>query len=124
MKPRRSVFSQRDSYCIFLQVKNCTVGIVDDNIYEDDEMFMLKIARPLGTDQCEARIGTLNSTNITITNSEDGQYWLFSCIHVIPVLENELYRTCQFTRHCVYSVKINSELLLGLYENICLEIFF
>ena len=73
-KPRRLFFSQRGSYCIFLQVKNCTVGIVDDNIYEDDEMFMLKLARPLGTDQCEARIGTLNSTNITITNSEDGQY--------------------------------------------------
>ena len=55
-------------------MKNCPVGIVDDNIYENDEMFMLKLARPLGTDQCEARVGATNSTNITITNSEDGQY--------------------------------------------------
>ena len=37
-------------------------------------MFFLKLAQPLGTDKCEARVGAVNTTNITITNPEDGEY--------------------------------------------------
>ena len=49
------------------------MGIVDDEQYEEDEVFLLKLAQPQGTDKCEARIGRVNTTTVTITNPEDGE---------------------------------------------------
>lgn len=71
--------------CCFLppKVKNCTVGIVDDDVFEDDETFFLKLTRPLGTDTIGARIGDVNSTEITVTNLDDGNY-------VIPIKQKHI----------------------------------
>ena len=49
------------------------MGIVDDDDYEVDELFLLRLSQPQGTDKCEARIGAVNTTTITITNPEDGE---------------------------------------------------
>ncbi|XP_053388167.1 extracellular matrix organizing protein FRAS1-like isoform X2 [Mercenaria mercenaria] len=53
------------------KIKNCTVGIVDDDMFEDDEILHLKLTRPLGTEIVGAKIGDINSTEITITNLDD-----------------------------------------------------
>ena len=54
-------------------MKNCTVGIVDDSVYEPDEVFYLRLADPQGSDGITARVGSLDKTAITITNKEDGE---------------------------------------------------
>ncbi|KAK3090989.1 hypothetical protein FSP39_016284, partial [Pinctada imbricata] len=53
------------------KIKNCTVGIVDDTINEEDEVFNLRLAEARGSIQVPANIGTINKTAITITNHED-----------------------------------------------------
>ena len=58
---------------MFMQVKNCTVKVIDDDKYENEEIFYLKLDQAQGSSDCEARIGDINSTQITITNTEDGR---------------------------------------------------
>ncbi|KAL4240400.1 Extracellular matrix protein fras1 [Mactra antiquata] len=64
-----------EGYRIFFntreKVKNCTVSIIDDDDYEDNETFNLKLARPLGNDEIGARLGDMDSTEITITSKDD-----------------------------------------------------
>ena len=49
------------------------MGIVDDPDFEVEESFLLKLAHPKGTEACEARVGDLHTTTITITNYDDGK---------------------------------------------------
>ena len=62
-------------YVVFtsLQVKNCTVHIVDDTDYEPKELFYLKLAEPKGTELCKAELGQVTMTTIYIINENDGQ---------------------------------------------------
>jgi len=55
------------------QVKNCTVGIVNDHVYEQDEKFLLKLASPRGTKHCDASVGQRDTATIIITNKGDGE---------------------------------------------------
>ena len=57
------------------QVKNCTVGIVDDKHFESNEIFYVKLARPHGIDSV-AKLGEINTTEITITNKDDGRSYI------------------------------------------------
>ncbi|WAQ95604.1 FRAS1-like protein [Mya arenaria] len=52
-------------------VKNCTVEIVNDDIFESNETFHMQLAQPLGSDQYQAYVGEMNSTTVTITNTDD-----------------------------------------------------
>ncbi|XP_052791092.1 extracellular matrix organizing protein FRAS1-like isoform X2 [Mya arenaria] len=53
------------------KVKNCTVEIVNDDIFESNETFHMQLAQPLGSDQYQAYVGEMNSTTVTITNTDD-----------------------------------------------------
>ncbi|KAL5018413.1 hypothetical protein ScPMuIL_004135 [Solemya velum] len=53
------------------KVKNCTVGIVNDGDFEPEEVFLLKIGQPRGSEKCEAKLGALDTVFITITNQDD-----------------------------------------------------
>ncbi|XP_077999737.1 extracellular matrix organizing protein FRAS1-like [Glandiceps talaboti] len=53
------------------KVKNCSVAIMEDDVYEKEEQFVVKLGSPLGNDFCTAKIGTPSEAKITITNYED-----------------------------------------------------
>ncbi|XP_069123568.1 extracellular matrix organizing protein FRAS1-like [Argopecten irradians] len=53
------------------QMQSCVVGIVDDADYEPTENFRLHLAEALGTESCEARVGDMVRTVVTVTNQED-----------------------------------------------------
>ena len=55
-------------------MKNCTLGIVDDDIFEDEEIVYLKLTRPLGSEKIGATVGDINTTQITITSLNDGKF--------------------------------------------------
>ena len=59
---------------IILQVKNCTVSIVEDNTYEVDEIFHVKLGDPQGNEVCPARVGKNKTATVTIVDKEDGEY--------------------------------------------------
>lgn len=89
---------------MFVQVKNCTVGIVDDDVYEDDEIFQLKLTRPLGTEKLGANIGDIDSTKITVTNMDDGKcvtYEFNFCFNIMLYMCGKLYYTKQIYFHYV-----------------------
>ncbi|XP_007496032.2 extracellular matrix organizing protein FRAS1 isoform X2 [Monodelphis domestica] len=63
-----------DSRITFLKgekVKNCTIYINDDSIFEPEEQFWVYLANPLGNHWSGARIGKSNMATITISNDED-----------------------------------------------------
>lgn len=51
--------------------KNCTVGIVNDADFEDDEEFLLLLADPLSEEGFRASLGELHTATVTITNHDD-----------------------------------------------------
>ncbi|XP_033644314.1 extracellular matrix protein FRAS1-like [Asterias rubens] len=53
------------------KAKNCTVGIVDDQTYESDEHFVVRLGDPIGSDYCHAQVGKNDSTTITILDTQD-----------------------------------------------------
>lgn len=57
----------------FLQVKNCTVHINDDSVFEPEEEFQVHLGTPLGDHWSGAMIGASDIVTITITNDEDGK---------------------------------------------------
>jgi hypothetical protein len=71
-------------------VKNCTLGIVDDDFFEDDEILYLKLTRPLGSETIGAKIGEINSTEITITSLNDGNYIRFLYAFQIVLVHRDL----------------------------------
>ncbi|XP_041363241.1 extracellular matrix organizing protein FRAS1-like isoform X2 [Gigantopelta aegis] len=53
------------------RLKNCTVRIVDDVQFEPEETFLVRLTQPKGTDECEAELGHMDKTTVTITNHDD-----------------------------------------------------
>lgn len=54
------------------QSKSCVVNIVDDEEFEHDEVFQLKLGSPLGSFGTSATLGELSTAVVTITNYDDG----------------------------------------------------
>lgn len=78
-------------------MKNCTVSIHDDSMFEPEEQFRVYLGHPLGNHWSGARVGKNNMATITISNDEDGNS--YSNVHlmcitftnnvIICVLQNE-----------------------------------
>lgn len=56
----------------FYQVKNCTVHVKDDSVFEPEEEFQVHLGTPLGDHWSGAMVGASDIVTITITNDEDG----------------------------------------------------
>ncbi|XP_075401034.1 extracellular matrix organizing protein FRAS1 [Tenrec ecaudatus] len=68
---RRNADSSRITFLKGEKVKNCSVHIHDDSIFEPEEQFRVYLAHPLGNHWSGARVGKNNMTTITISNDED-----------------------------------------------------
>lgn len=77
--------------CIF-QVKNCTVHIIDDSVFEPEEEFQVHLGTPLSDHWSGAMVGANDIVTVTITNDEDGKQALDR--HVIHIKQDLLIR-CQ-----------------------------
>ncbi|GFO33130.1 extracellular matrix protein fras1-like [Plakobranchus ocellatus] len=51
--------------------KPCVVNIVDDEEFEADEEFLLRLISPVGPGQVGARLGEIDAASVTVTNDED-----------------------------------------------------
>ncbi|KAG9480616.1 hypothetical protein GDO78_012204, partial [Eleutherodactylus coqui] len=63
-----------DSRVIFLKgekLKNCTIFINDDLVFEPEEQFKIYLSNPLGNHWSGAKIGRIDMATITISNDED-----------------------------------------------------
>ncbi|XP_029456255.1 extracellular matrix protein FRAS1 isoform X2 [Rhinatrema bivittatum] len=63
-----------DSRITFLKgekVKNCTVLINDDSVFEPEEQFRVHLSNPLGNHWSGARTGKIDVATISISNDED-----------------------------------------------------
>ncbi|XP_075060088.1 extracellular matrix organizing protein FRAS1 [Mixophyes fleayi] len=63
-----------DARIIFLKgekLKNCTVLINDDSVFEPEEQFKIYLSNPLGNHWSGARVGKTDMATITISNDED-----------------------------------------------------
>lgn len=71
-----SLFSPSGSLKFLLlvpQVKNCSVHINDDSVFEPEEEFQVHLGTPLGDHWSGAMVGANDIVTITITNDEDGE---------------------------------------------------
>ncbi|XP_042534078.1 extracellular matrix organizing protein FRAS1 [Dipodomys spectabilis] len=68
---RRNADSSRITFLKGEKVKNCTVYVHDDSMFEPDEQFRVYLAHPRGTHWSGARVGKNNMATITISNDED-----------------------------------------------------
>lgn len=71
----RSVTLPVKSVCFF-QVKNCTIHVNDDSVFEPEEEFQVHLGTPLGDHWSGAMVGASDIVTITITNDEDGKQTL------------------------------------------------
>lgn len=55
------------------KVKNCTVHINDDSVFEPEEEFQVHLGTPIGDHWSGAMVGASDIVTITITNDEDGK---------------------------------------------------
>ncbi|KAJ0067384.1 hypothetical protein NL108_003229, partial [Boleophthalmus pectinirostris] len=53
------------------RVKNCTLHIVDDSVFEPDEQLQVHLGSPLGEHWSGAMVGTSDVATVTISNDED-----------------------------------------------------
>ncbi|XP_078258376.1 extracellular matrix organizing protein FRAS1 isoform X5 [Rhinoraja longicauda] len=53
------------------KVKNCTVVINDDTVFEPEEKFQLHLGNPMGNHWSGAKVGKNNMATVTISNDED-----------------------------------------------------
>ncbi|XP_039614478.1 extracellular matrix protein FRAS1 isoform X1 [Polypterus senegalus] len=53
------------------KIKNCTVQINDDSVFEPEEQFQVYLSNPLGNHWSGATVGKNEAATITITNDED-----------------------------------------------------
>ena len=58
------------------QVKNCTVHINDDSVFEPEEEFQVHLGTPLGEHWTGAMVGVSDIVTVTITNDEAGELTL------------------------------------------------
>ncbi|XP_032256496.1 extracellular matrix protein FRAS1 isoform X3 [Phoca vitulina] len=68
---RRNADSSRITFLKGEKMKNCTVSIHDDSMFEPEEQFRVYLGHPLGNHWSGARIGKNNMATITISNDED-----------------------------------------------------
>lgn len=54
-------------------MKNCTVHINDDSVFEPEEEFQVHLGTPLGDHWSGAMVGVSDIVTVTITNDEDGK---------------------------------------------------
>ncbi|XP_066568203.1 extracellular matrix organizing protein FRAS1 isoform X2 [Amia ocellicauda] len=68
---RRNTDDSRITFLKGEKVKNCTVLINDDSVFEPEEEFQVHLGNPLGNHWSGATVGTKDIATITITNDED-----------------------------------------------------
>ncbi|XP_061880359.1 extracellular matrix organizing protein FRAS1-like [Entelurus aequoreus] len=68
---RRNVDEFRITFLRGDKVKNCTVHVMDDSVFEPEEEFQVHLGTPLGDHWSGAMIGERDVVTITITNDED-----------------------------------------------------
>ncbi|KAJ8787731.1 hypothetical protein J1605_022762 [Eschrichtius robustus] len=68
---RRNTDSSRITFLKGEKMKNCTVYIHDDSMFEPEEQFRVYLGHPLGNHWSGARVGKNNMATITISNDED-----------------------------------------------------
>ncbi|KAK7830950.1 hypothetical protein U0070_018494, partial [Myodes glareolus] len=68
---RRDADSSRITFLKGEKVKNCTVYIHDDSMFEPEEQFRVHLGRPLGNHWSGARVGKISVATVTISNDED-----------------------------------------------------
>nr|XP_044999992.1 extracellular matrix organizing protein FRAS1 isoform X2 [Jaculus jaculus] len=68
---RRNADSSRITFLKGEKVKNCTVYIHDDSMFEPEEQFRVFLGHPLGNHWSGARVGKNSMATITISNDED-----------------------------------------------------
>ncbi|KAM5339144.1 extracellular matrix organizing protein FRAS1 [Glossophaga mutica] len=68
---RRNADSSRITFLKGEKMKNCSVFIHDDSMFEPEEQFRVHLGHPLGNHWSGARVGKNNMATITISNDED-----------------------------------------------------
>ncbi|KAI4585533.1 hypothetical protein MJG53_005767 [Ovis ammon polii x Ovis aries] len=68
---RRNADSSRITFLKGEKMKNCTVYIHDDSMFEPEEQFRVYLGHPLGNHWSGARVGKNHMATITIANDED-----------------------------------------------------
>ncbi|XP_037832589.1 extracellular matrix protein FRAS1 isoform X2 [Kryptolebias marmoratus] len=68
---RRNTDESRITFLKGEKVKNCTVHVNDDSVFEPEEEFQVHLGTPLGDHWSGAMVGVSDIVTITITNDED-----------------------------------------------------
>ncbi|KAM9742832.1 extracellular matrix organizing protein FRAS1 isoform 2-T2 [Menidia menidia] len=68
---RRNADESRITFLKGEKVKNCTLHINDDSVFEPEEEFQVHLGTPLGDHWSGAMVGVRDIVTITITNDED-----------------------------------------------------
>uniref|UniRef100_A0A672YI55 VWFC domain-containing protein n=1 Tax=Sphaeramia orbicularis TaxID=375764 RepID=A0A672YI55_9TELE len=68
---RRNADESRITFLKGEKVKNCTVHVHDDSVFEPEEEFQVHLGTPLGDHWSGAMVGASDIVTITITNDED-----------------------------------------------------
>ncbi|KAA8592453.1 hypothetical protein FQN60_017908, partial [Etheostoma spectabile] len=68
---RRNTDESRITFLKGEKIKNCTVHINDDSVFEPEEEFQVHLGTPLGDHWSGAMVGASDIVTITITNDED-----------------------------------------------------
>uniref|UniRef100_UPI001ED83835 extracellular matrix protein FRAS1 n=1 Tax=Scatophagus argus TaxID=75038 RepID=UPI001ED83835 len=68
---RRNADESRITFLKGEKVKNCTVHVNDDSVFEPEEEFQVHLGTPLGDHWSGAMVGASDIVTITITNDED-----------------------------------------------------
>ncbi|XP_008299754.1 extracellular matrix protein FRAS1-like [Stegastes partitus] len=68
---RRNADESRITFLKGEKVKNCTVHVNDDSVFEPEEEFQVHLGTPLGDHWSGAMVGVNDIVTITITNDED-----------------------------------------------------
>ncbi|XP_045713823.1 extracellular matrix organizing protein FRAS1 isoform X4 [Phyllostomus hastatus] len=68
---RRNADSSRITFLKGEKMKNCSVFIHDDSMFEPEEQFRVYLGHPLGNHWSGARVGKNNMATVTISNDED-----------------------------------------------------
>ncbi|KAG7490496.1 extracellular matrix FRAS1 [Solea senegalensis] len=68
---RRNADDSRVTFLRGEKVKNCTVHVNDDSVFEPEEEFQVHLGTPLGDHWSGAMVGVADIVTVTITNDED-----------------------------------------------------
>jgi hypothetical protein len=87
------------------KVKNCTIEIIDDSIYEADETFQVKLSDLRGLK--DAKFDQLIAATVTILNEEDGKF-LFLKKSLNYIIDNFLATIISFSDSTYYTERPSS----------------